>query len=168
VKIIFILMAAFFGMVLPARAEDRHYSIDSMKEDPLKREDITIRGPGKKALAHTFHVELALGPLDQLRGLMERTSLPADEGMLFVFPDEQPRSFWMKDTLIPLDMIFIRQDGTIGHIHANAAPNDMTSIPSQGPAMAVLELNGGTAAKLGIKPGDKVYDKDYFKNAPAP
>ncbi len=88
---------------------------------------------------------------------MNRTELATDAGMLFVFPGEAERSFWMKNTLIPLDMLFIAKDGTIRHIHENAKPNDLTSISSQQPAMAVLELNGGAVKTMNIQVGDTVH-----------
>lgn len=105
---------------------------------------------------HAFNIELALSPREQEKGLMNRRELAADAGMLFYFGVEKERSFWMKNTLIPLDMIFIRADGTIHHIHENARPNDLSSHPSRGPVAAALELNGGTARKLNIQPGDTV------------
>lgn len=105
---------------------------------------------------HGFDVELALTPLQQQKGLMNRSSMADDAGMLFFFGDEAPRAFWMKNTLIPLDIIFIKQNGIIHHIHENAIPHDLTSIPSQGDVAAVLEINGGLSAKLGIARGDKV------------
>lgn len=114
-----------------------------------------IRQDGMKFEIKT---ELALTPADQERGLMFREEMPADHGMLFVFPGaEAERGFWMKNTLIPLDMVFIRKDGTIHHIHENAVPNDLTSVRSNGPVMAVLELNGGASAKMGLKPNDVVH-----------
>lgn len=105
---------------------------------------------------HPFKIELALTPQEQAQGLMNRTSMAENAGMLFVFGDEAPRAFWMKNTLIPLDMIFIRKDGTIHHIHENAIPHDLTSVPSEGPVSAVLEINGGLTTKLGIAKGDTV------------
>lgn len=105
---------------------------------------------------HEFTVDVALTPQQQAYGLMNRTSMPADHGMLFVFGDEAERGFWMKNTLIPLDMVFIKKNGVIHHIHENAQPHDLTTAYSKGPVMAVLELNGGEASKLGIKPGDVV------------
>jgi uncharacterized membrane protein (UPF0127 family) len=104
----------------------------------------------------SFNIELALNEAQRSRGLMFRDKLGAYEGMLFDFFQEQPVSFWMKNTLIPLDMVFIAGDGTIRHVHANAVPLSTDTIPSQFPVRAVLEINGGSARLLGIKPGDKV------------
>lgn len=106
---------------------------------------------------HTFMVELALVPWQQQRGLMHRTKLAEDAGMLFWFGGkETERSFWMKNTLIPLDMLFIKADGTIHHIHAEAQPHNLNGAPSNGPVAAVLEINGGLSQKLGIRVGDIV------------
>jgi hypothetical protein len=105
---------------------------------------------------HDFRVELAITPEQQQKGLMNRTQMDADRGMLFFFGDEAPRSFWMKNTLIPLDIIFIAKGGVILNIHENAVPHDLTSIKSNGPAIAALELNGGTASRLGLKAGDRI------------
>jgi uncharacterized membrane protein (UPF0127 family) len=103
-----------------------------------------------------FDVELALTPEQQQRGLMFRQKLGAREGMLFDFVNTQMLSFWMANTLIPLDMLFIRADGTIARIHANAEPLSTRNIDSGEPVRAVLEINGGAARLLGIRPGDKV------------
>jgi len=103
-----------------------------------------------------FEVELAVDDAHRSHGLMFRKKLGPYEGMLFDFFQEMPVSFWMKNTLIPLDMLFIAADGTIKHIHVNAVPMTTDAIPSQYPVRAVLEINGGSAALLGIKPGDKV------------
>lgn len=119
-----------------------------------KREPIAIRKQTGADL--TFNVELALTPDQQTRGLMYRTEMAEDAGMLFIFNTTRPISFWMKNTLIPLDMLFLGEDGTILHIHENAKPQDTTSIPSMYPVKAVLELNGGTTRKRGIKKGDTV------------
>lgn len=105
---------------------------------------------------YNFGVELALTPAEQSKGLMYRTVLPENAGMLFYFGANQPRSFWMRNTLIPLDIIFIKLDGTIHHIHENAIPKDETPISSLGSVGAVLEINGGLSRKLGIQPGDKI------------
>jgi uncharacterized membrane protein (UPF0127 family) len=103
-----------------------------------------------------FEVELALNDAERSRGLMYREKLGPYDGMLFDFHQDAPVSFWMKNTLIPLDMVFIAGDGTIKHVHANAVPLSTDAIPSQFPVRAVLEINGGSARLLGIKPGDKV------------
>jgi len=103
-----------------------------------------------------FDIELALTPEQQQRGLMFRQKLGVHEGMLFDFVQTQPLSFWMANTLIPLDMLFINADGTIARIHANAEPLSTRNIDSGTPVRAVLEINGGAARMLGIKPGDKV------------
>ena len=106
--------------------------------------------------AYKFEVEVVSSPADRERGLMFRKSLGANAGMLFLYPDEGPVAFWMKNTLIPLDMLFLKADGSIAHIAHNAVPLDETPIESGGPVKAVLEVNGGTAAALGIKEGDRI------------
>ena len=103
-----------------------------------------------------FDVEMATNDAERERGLMYRKELGPYEGMLFDFQREMPVSFWMKNTLIPLDMVFIAADGTVKHVHANAVPLSTDTIPSQFPVRGVLEINGGSAKLLGIKPGDKV------------
>lgn len=113
---------------------------------------LTIRSDGK---AHRFLVEVARTEAEQAKGLMFRTKMGSDEGM--IFPEDPPRraAFWMKNTVIPLDIIFIGTDRRILNI-ASAVPYDETPLPAAGLAIGVLELNGGRAAELGIGPGDKV------------
>lgn len=106
---------------------------------------------------HLFHVEIAATPAAITQGLMYREEMAEDHGMLFLFARESERSFWMRNTLIPLDMLFINSEGVIRHIHENAIPLDETPVPSTEPVQMVLELNGGIVAKYGIKPGDQVY-----------
>ncbi|MEM9796997.1 MAG: DUF192 domain-containing protein [Pseudomonadota bacterium] len=101
-----------------------------------------------------FTVELALDAQSQARGLMFREAMPRMSGMLFVYSREKPVGFWMRNTLIPLDMIFLDDSGTVTKVHADAVPGDETVIPSDGPARAVLEVNAGMAATLGITEGD--------------
>ena len=105
--------------------------------------------------AHRFTVDVAATPEQQERGLMFVRSLAGNRGMIFPYDPPQQVAFWMKNTLIPLDIIFIRADGKIARI-ANARPLDETPLPSGEPAAAVLEIRGGRAAELGIKAGDKV------------
>ena len=105
---------------------------------------------------HAYMVELATDDAERERGLMFRKELPEGRGMLFEFDEERPVAFWMRNTYIPLDMIFIRGDGTILRIAENTEPLSDRLIPSGGPVRAVLEVIGGTAHKFGIAPGDRV------------
>lgn len=102
-----------------------------------------------------FSTQVAATLAQQERGLMFRQSLAPDEGMIFPYDPPRAVSFWMRNTLIPLDMVFIRADGTIARI-STAAPLDETPVPSGEPIAAVLEIKGGRAAELGIKAGDRV------------
>ncbi len=103
-----------------------------------------------------FTVEVAGDAASQERGLMFRRELPPDAGMLFDFHQDVRATFWMKDTPLPLDMVFIKSDGTVASVAPNAVPFSTRSIPAPEPVRAVLEINGGRAQDLGIKPGDKV------------
>ena len=113
--------------------------------------------------SHAFQVEIAKDDASRERGLMDRRYLAPDRGMLFEFDREAPVSFWMKNTYIPLDMVFISRAGVVTHIVAKAEPLSERVIPSGGPCAAVLELNGGTAAAMGLKVGDKVRHP-FFKS----
>jgi hypothetical protein len=125
---------------------------------PAVREPLSILTRGG-ALA--FTVELALTPEQHARGLMFRTELPERHGMLFDFGSEQHLSFWMRNTLIPLDMLFIGRDGVIRHLHENATPLSEEPIPSRQPARAVLEIIGGSARRLGVAVGDRVVHRIF-------
>jgi uncharacterized protein len=109
-----------------------------------------------KTGVHVFQVEMAITPEEKERGLMYRRELPEGQGMLFDFQFDQNVAFWMKNTYIPLDMLFIRGDGRILRIAENTEPLSERNIPSGGPVRAVLEVIGGTAKKLGIAAGDRV------------
>jgi uncharacterized protein len=108
-----------------------------------------------------FTIELALTPAEQEQGLMYRDSLAPDAGMLFVFPETQTAVFWMKNTRIPLDMLFIAATGRIADIHERAVPMSEANIESKVPVKAVLELNGGTVDRLKIRIGDLVRYKAF-------
>lgn len=114
-------------------------------------------GQGAKA----FTVELATTPREMQVGLMFRQSLAPDAGMLFVYPSDQQVAFWMKNTVIPLDMLFIAGDGHVRRIVERTIPLSTTPIPSVDEVRAVLEVNGGTAERLGIKPGDVVHAQAF-------
>ncbi len=109
-----------------------------------------------KTGVHVFAVEIADNDAERAKGLMYRRELPEGQGMLFDFHREQEVSFWMQNTYIPLDMVFIRSDGRILRIAENTEPLSTRLIPSGGPVRAVLEVIGGTTRKLGIAPGDRV------------
>jgi uncharacterized protein len=106
--------------------------------------------------AHMFNVEVVNDEAGREKGLMYRRFMPQDRGMLFDFKEEAPVAFWMKNTYIPLDMIFISRRGVVTNIVANAEPLSERLIPSGGPAYGVLEINGGVAARIGLKVGDRV------------
>lgn len=120
-------------------------------------------GTGPEVVIHTAKtgtarvwVEIARTEEQQARGLMYRSSMPQDHGMLFLFPDEIDHRFWMKNTYIPLDMIFIAADGRVAGIHPNATPLSEVPISVEKPAKWVLEVNGGWAEKHGVAAGDAV------------
>jgi uncharacterized membrane protein (UPF0127 family) len=119
----------------------------------------TVAGP------QHFAVELARTPEEQELGLMFRPSLAPNAGMLFDFGETRPAIFWMKNTLIPLDMLFITADGRVADIHERAVPLSEATIQSRVPVRAVLEINGSEAAQLGIRLGDVVHHA-IFGNAP--
>jgi hypothetical protein len=120
----------------------------------LEQVPLTVTTAAGKA--HRFTVEVARTPEEQAQGLMNRQSVAPDAGM--IFPMEPPRaaSFWMKNTLVPLDIIFVRADGTIARIEENTVPLSLEPVLSTEPVAAVLELAGGRSAELGIKAGDRV------------
>lgn len=103
---------------------------------------------------YTFGVDVVDTPESRAQGLMFVTELADDAGMLFDFKEEREVSFWMRNTFIPLDMIFVGADGVVKTIHVNARPQDPTSIPSEVPVQFVLEIPGGRSVEIGLKPGD--------------
>jgi uncharacterized protein len=137
----FLTMVLLGGLLPVSAAEPR----------PLERLKITS-GNGD----HAFKVEVVRQETDRNRGLMFRRKLAKDHGMLFDYDPPQLVGFWMKNTYIPLDIIFIGADGRIIRIAANTTPHSLEHIPSGGPTRGVLEINGGLSAKLGIKAGDRV------------
>jgi uncharacterized protein len=134
-----VIVSASTGLVTPTPAAEQQ----------------TIEIASKNGV-HVFTVELAVTEQERERGLMFRKQLPEGQGMLFDFKQEQEVSMWMENTYIPLDMIFIRRDGRIWRIAEDTEPLSRAIISSGGPVLAVLEVIGGTARKLGIAPGDRV------------
>jgi uncharacterized protein len=122
--------------------------------EPACRDDqLHLRGDWGQA---RLTIELADDEAERAQGLMHRQSLAQGAGMLFVYPESRNVGFWMKNTLIPLDMIFVDATGTVARVHANATPGDLTPIMSGSDVKAVLEVNGGLAARMGINPGTEL------------
>ncbi|ADZ70411.1 DUF192 domain-containing protein [Polymorphum gilvum] len=128
-------------------------AVASAQASELPRERLSVEtasGP------HRFEVEVAADSASRARGLMDRREMAADAGMLFVFEDTGEKHFWMKNTYLSLDMIFIGADGRIVHIAENTVPLSEKVVGSNGPARYVLEVLAGTSARLGFAPGDRV------------
>ncbi|HEY0203343.1 MAG TPA: DUF192 domain-containing protein [Acetobacteraceae bacterium] len=133
---------------------------DTTKAQPeLPKEKLVI--VTRNGVRHDFMVEMALQPDQQTVGLMFRPSVPADGGMLFDWGAPRDSTMWMRNTVAPLDMLFINADGTIHHIAEDAVPQSLATIPSGGPVRATLELAAGTAKRLGIRVGDKVEQRVF-------
>ncbi|HUN41488.1 MAG TPA: DUF192 domain-containing protein [Acetobacteraceae bacterium] len=143
---------------LPAIARAQEDKITA-PQPKLPTEKLTI--VTKDGKRHDFTVELATTPREQEVGEMFRKVVPPDQGMLFVFDFPRESPFWMKNTLVPLDMVFINPDGTIRAIADNTVPESLAPVSSHGPVLAVLELAGGITAKLNIVVGDKVVAKQF-------
>jgi len=152
--IAFMAAAAFMGYHNSAHAMGDK-AAPSAEVAPANTEPLTIN-------KHVFNVEVARTMKELEQGLMFRTDIADDGGMLFLFPSEQDASFWMKNTFIPLDMLFITRDGTILSIHENAVPQDLTPLSAGGLVLYGLELKGGAVARTGIKIGDKISNKSFF------
>jgi len=140
----------------------------SCKEDkPTKTEDkvvvsfkkegvLTIKKADSDSIIRTLDIEIADNEYETQTGLMYRTELKTNYGMLFIFPDTQMRSFYMKNTKIPLDIIYIDDTKTIVSVQKNAKPFDETSLPSEAPAKYVLEINGGLFDEWQLKEGYRI------------
>jgi uncharacterized membrane protein (UPF0127 family) len=131
-------------------------SILAMPFPPARSAELQTLEIATKTGVHVFSVELAVTEEEKERGLMFRRSIPEFTGMLFDFENDGPRTMWMKNTYVSLDMIFIQSDGRIRSIAENTEPESEKIIRSRGPVRAVLEVVAGTARKLGIEPGDRV------------
>jgi uncharacterized membrane protein (UPF0127 family) len=152
------LTAAFAVLVACSpQAPAQNAPIDNVQpqgtpQTGLAQVPLTIRSANGE---HRFTVEVAATPAEQERGLMFRPSVGPDEGMIFPYNPPVNATFWMKNTLVALDMVFIRADGTIARI-AHAVPLTLDPVPAGEPVAAVLEIRGGRAAELGIREGDAV------------
>lgn len=124
----------------------------------LPHSTVTVDTPNG---AVRFNVEVASDTVARMRGLMYRTQLAPDAGMLFEFPGDHFQAFWMKNTILPLDMIFIRADGTISSIATHTVPYSEQPVMSQEPVRAVLEINAGRSDALGLRAGEKVHNRIF-------
>jgi uncharacterized membrane protein (UPF0127 family) len=144
----FALLLLVMGLPSPAARASAAGPLDTQKSQAITV--VTQNGD------QSFTAEFANTPAQRDRGLMFRTRLPERQGMLFYFGRDQEIRMWMKNTLIPLDMIFIQNDGRIHRIEHNTKPGSLRPISSNGPVRAVLEMSAGTSKKYGIVPGDRV------------
>jgi len=158
VALVLVALAAI-ALILP-----RFFSNESnrVQEIEITPQDIDFTRDGElsifknDSLIQTIDVEFAKNDMERSLGLMYRSSMDEHQGMWFIFPEEAPRSFYMRNTEIPLDIIYLDKDKKVVSIAKNARPYDETSLPSEKPAMYVLEINGGLSDKWGIEKGDRM------------
>ncbi|MDU6659983.1 MAG: DUF192 domain-containing protein [Capnocytophaga sp.] len=158
VALVLVALAAI-ALILP-----RFFSNESnrVQEIEITPQDIDFTRDGElsifknDSLIQTIEVEFAKNDEERALGLMYRSSMDEHQGMWFIFPEEAPRSFYMRNTEIPLDIIYLDKDKKVVSIAKNARPYDETSLPSEKPAMYVLEINGGLSDKWGIEKGDRM------------
>lgn len=148
------IMALFFMIALPALAQE---------EMRFDKEPLLIQTAAGKVLR--FTVEIASSADQRARGLMFRKTMADDAGMIFDFGESRRVTMWMENTILPLDMLFADNTGTIRHIKENAAPYSRDIIDSMGEVKYVVELNAGIVAKLGIRPGDRIVSATTTKKA---
>ncbi|QFT59708.1 hypothetical protein FIU94_12810 [Sulfitobacter sp. THAF37] len=141
------------GLIAATLAALALSAVGAWAESACREDTVMLRGDWGSV---RFNVEIADEPQEQARGLMGREAMPVSSGMLFVYPAPRRASFWMRNTLIPLDMLFVDASGTVTHIHHEAVPLDETSIFGGDNVLAVLEINGGLARRLGITEGTRL------------
>jgi len=147
-----LLMIGLLMMPLTGQAQ-------TVAQPELPKEKLVI--VTKDGTRHDFNVEMALSPEQQTVGLMFRTAIPADGGMLFDWGAPRDSAMWMRNTVSSLDMLFINADGTIRRVVENTVPESLATIDSRGPVRATLELAAGTARRLDIHAGDKVEQRVF-------
>lgn len=149
-----VIVAFLFALIVSVGGPARAQSPPTFARSELA----IVTSDGRR---YDFQVEMATTPEQQAHGLMFRPQMPADAGMLFDYGNERTVSMWMKNTLIPLDMLFIRGDGRIANTVERAVPGSLQPRSSEGRVRGVLELNGGTAEKLGLKAGDRILHPSF-------
>jgi len=147
------ILAIAFAVLLAFLFAPSGQAIADQSQKGLPVEELTVTSGD---MVHRFQVEIAATDSQRSMGLMFREEMAADHGMLFLFDTEGDRYFWMKNTPLPLDIIYIGANGEIVSIAPDTTPFSLSTIPSGGPAQFVLEINAGLSKKLGIKPGDRV------------
>ncbi len=155
---ILLTLLLMMPLVAPLVAQAQTAAQPELPKEPLT----IVTRDGKQ---HDFQVEMALNEAQQTTGLMFRPSVPADGGMLFDWGRPRDSNMWMRNTISPLDMLFINADGTVRRIAEDTVPGSLAVIESRGPVRATLELAAGTAKRLDIRVGDKVQSR-IFGNAP--
>ncbi|WP_179345552.1 DUF192 domain-containing protein [Winogradskyella ursingii] len=150
------IVLLIFTFLVNCKEEVRSTSSDKVVVNFKKEGVLSIKKADSDSIIKTLDIEIADNEYETQTGLMYRTSMEQNQGMLFIFPDEQLRSFYMKNTKIPLDIIYIDEDKTIVSFQKNAQPMDESSLPSNVPAKYVLEINAGLADVWGFEVGDKI------------
>ncbi len=153
------LLAAALLLSVPLAAAAQDVSEPTHAQPQLPTQALTIVSSNGRQ--HHFTVELASTPREQQIGLMFRTAIPADRGMLFIWPIAQSSDMWMENCPVPEDMLFVGGDGVIRHIAEDTVPESLAHISSDGPVRATIELQGGITAKLDISVGDRIENKAF-------
>jgi uncharacterized protein len=158
------MLLALIGLILPSLGSWFRSAPDSRQPTATETQSMepqfTEEGVGAFVDQNgdtiaSFRLELAETAAETAQGMMYRRSVPEGTGMLFIMTEERPQSFWMRNTYVPLDIIYLKADGAVVSIQANAQPMNDMPLPSEGPAKYVLEIAGGGSAQYGIKPGIK-------------
>lgn len=155
-RIIYTFLVISFTMAFGCKEEKTTKTEDKVVLNFKKEGTLNIKKANSDSIVKTLDIEIADNDYETQTGLMYRTELGTNQGMLFIFPDSQLRSFYMKNTKIPLDIIYINEDKTIVSFQKNAKPYDETSLPSNAPAKYVLEINGGLSDKWMLNVGDVI------------
>ncbi len=152
----FIVLAISSILLFASSCKEEQRTIKPIEITFKKEGELQLFKGTSDSLIATFDIEIADNDYETQTGLMHRKSMLDNNAMLFIFPDMRPRSFYMKNTYIPLDIIYLDSDNTIVSIQENARPLDETSLPSNTPAKFVLEINGGLSQQLAIAAGDRM------------
>ena len=162
---LFLFLVLVFGAIVYFGKEEKERRIFGSEAPPFRHDGWLAFVNAEGDTLRTIALEMTRNERERTRGLMHRTSMPDTTGMLFTFPNQAPRSFWMKNTHISLDIIYVDRDFRIVSISPNTVPRSEKSIPSAGPATYVVEVNAGFCVRNNIKAGDKIRFKRLEKPA---